>query len=153
MGKEHVLPRERTVRPRVRTATIKWNRCSSSHRFGKTSFPSGIVPRASPSVSIPLVELVFPSRWDEEHRFHLLRLRYYGSATQKQVTNTEIPCFLTFFYVNNDHFQHNHRNGCKKWHFKNSKSNVKLFGKFSNHDILIFSNHPQYKFVHRHVQL
>ena len=53
----------------------------------------------------------------------------------------------------NDHFQHNHRNGCKKWHFKNSKSNVKLFGKFSNHDILIFSNHPQSKFVHRHPQI
>ena len=41
----------------------------------------------------------------------------------------------------------------RKWHFRNSKSNVKLFGKFSNHDILIFSNHPQSKFVHRHVQL
>ena len=120
---------------------VMWNLGFLSNREGKTSSTSGIDTE------------VLPKTRDEEHRFNLLRLRYYGSATQKQVTNTEIPCFLSIFYVNNDHFLHNHRNGCKKWHFKNSKSNVKLFGKFSNRDILIFSNHPQSKFVHGHVQL
>ena len=55
--------------------------------------------------------------------------------------------------MNNHHFLHNHRNGCKKWHFKNSKSNVKLFGNFPNHDKLIFLNLQQSKFVPRHVEL
>ena len=129
----------------------KWNLGFLSNRDGKTSSTSGIDTEGEARGTIPEGNEVLPKR--QEHRFHLLRLRYYGSTTQKLVTNTEIPCFFSIFYVNNDHFQHNHRNGCKQWHFKNSKSNVKLFGKFSNHDILIYSNHPQLKFVHRHVQL
>ena len=45
----------------------KWNRCYLPHRVGQTSFPSGIVPRATPSVSIPLMEPLLARPLRQEH--------------------------------------------------------------------------------------
>ena len=70
-----------------------------SNREGKTSSTSGIDTGGEARGTIPEGNEVLQKRRDEEHRFHLLRLRYYGSATQKQVTNTEIPCFHMFFNI------------------------------------------------------
>ena len=119
-----------------------------SRRDGKTSSTSGIDTEGEARGTIPDGNEVLPKRRDKEHRFHLLRLRYYGRATQKQVTNTEIPCFLSIFHVNNDYLttEMATKNGILKTRNRISNS-------LEIDDILIFLSLQPSKFVPRHVGL
>ena len=59
----------RRARRCYNNATSKMEPAFFASSGGKTSFSSGIRPRATPSLSIPLEELVFPARFDKNPRF------------------------------------------------------------------------------------
>ena len=69
----------------------KWNRCSLPHRVGQTSFLSGILPRATPSVSIPLWNLFLPSRLVKNTRFHFFGAVLPGIRTVLSRCKSSFP--------------------------------------------------------------